>query len=37
VRLANCSTAEIERLLRTRLPEIRSFLEDRDAAFQALS
>jgi len=37
VRLANCSTAEIERLLRTRFPEIRSFLEDRDAAFLALS
>ena len=37
VRLANCSTAEIERLLRARLPDIRLFLEDRDAAFLALS
>jgi predicted nuclease of predicted toxin-antitoxin system len=37
VRLANCSTAEIERLVRARLPEIQSFLEDREAAFLALS
>ena len=37
IRLGNCSTADIIRLLRNRYNEITSFLADKEAAFLALA
>jgi len=37
IRLGNCSTAEIIRLLRDRCNQIDRFLEDKEAAFLALA
>jgi predicted nuclease of predicted toxin-antitoxin system len=37
IRLGNCSTADVERLLRRRFAAIMIFYEDREAAFLALS
>lgn len=37
VRLGNCSTSDVERLLRTRFAEIEAFYEDAYASFLSLS
>ncbi len=37
VRLGNCSTADVERVLRTNYEAIKDFYEDRAAAFLSLS
>jgi predicted nuclease of predicted toxin-antitoxin system len=37
VRLGNCSTADVERVLRANFDVIRDFYEDRSAAFLSLS
>jgi predicted nuclease of predicted toxin-antitoxin system len=37
VRLGNCSTAEVERLLRSRVEDLSAFEEDPTASFLALS
>jgi predicted nuclease of predicted toxin-antitoxin system len=37
VRLGNCSTADVERVLRAHFDVIRDFYEDRFAAFLSLS
>lgn len=36
IRLGNCATADVARLLRFRVEQIRAFVDDSDAAFLAL-
>ena len=37
LRLGNCSTADVERVLRTNFDTIKAFYEDKDASFLSLS